>query len=99
MKCFILTMLTIVNLFALHSQNPINELYKYEKNGLVEEFYLSGELKCRCTVVDGKISSDRECFYKNGDVWVVEQISNGKFNGLNYLLNEKKDTVYIEKYH
>ncbi|MNK01960.1 MORN repeat variant [compost metagenome] len=79
-------------------QNPVNELYKHEKDGLFEEHYLSGQLMCRCMIEDGKIVSKRECFYKNGETWVVEEFSKGKFNGKCFLLNEKQDTVYIERY-
>lgn len=53
---------------------------------------------CRCTIEDGKIVSNRECFYKDGKTWVIEEFSNGKYNGKCFLLNENQDTVYFEHY-
>lgn len=53
---------------------------------------------CRCTIEDGKIVSNRECFYKDGKTWAIEEFSNGKYNGKCFLLNENQDTVYIERY-
>jgi antitoxin component YwqK of YwqJK toxin-antitoxin module len=89
--------ITFISCRAL-CQNPINEIYKNDKDGLYEDHYLTGQLMCRCTLKDGNIVSKRECFYKDGKPWVVEEFSNGKFNGRCFLLNENQDTVYIEQY-
>lgn len=79
-------------------QNPVNEMYKGESDGPHSDLHINGKVRCKYTIKNGNIVNNRTCYYNNGNLWVVEEFNNGAFDGVNYLLNKKQDTVYIEEY-
>lgn len=79
-------------------QNPVNEMYKGEAEGVHQNLHINGKVRCKYTIKDGNLHNNRTCYYNNGNLWVVEEFDNGAFNGTNFLLNKKQDTVYIEVY-
>ena len=73
-------------------------MYKGESDGPHSDLHINGKVRCKYTIKNGNIVDNRTCYYNNGNLWVVEEFNNGVFDGTNYLLNKKQDTVYIEEY-
>jgi antitoxin component YwqK of YwqJK toxin-antitoxin module len=82
----------------MHSQNPVNNLFKGESDGDYTDYYSNGAIKNKLKIKNGSIDGDRVCLYKNGSLLTLEQFDNGVYNGTNYMLNKKHDTIYIERY-
>ena len=83
--------------FAI-SQNPVNASYSKESDGNHVEKYMNGNVRCSYKIIDSNLDSVRNCYYRNGKLWIHEVFNNGKFNGTNYSLTEDGDTIYIESY-
>lgn len=98
MSNVVVTIVFILFFISAWSQNPINKMYQGEKDGPNSDLYFNGATRCTYTILNGNLEGDRTCYYKNGDLWVLEQFTDGKFNGTNFHLNKRKDTVYIEKF-
>jgi hypothetical protein len=73
-------------------------MYKGASDGEHSDLHINGKVRCKYAIKNGNIDKGRTCYYNNGNLWVVEKFNNGMFDGTNFLLTKKQDTVYIEEY-
>jgi antitoxin component YwqK of YwqJK toxin-antitoxin module len=85
----------------LHGQstnNPLNNSYKNLGNGPHVDKYINGQTRIKFTKVNGNVHGEHIGYYKNGKLREIEIFDNGRFNGVNFTLDENGDTLVVEKY-
>lgn len=99
MRASILSLLIFISLQAFSQKpNPVNKSYSFEAEGQHTETRLDGSTRCMYTILNGNLVNERNCYHRNGTLMIHEEYKDGKFNGINYTLNESGDTTFIEHF-
>lgn len=80
------------------TKNPLNYSYRNLGNGPYIDKYSNGQIRLKFTKINGNIDGEYIAYFKNGQLKEFDFFDNGRFNGVNFTLDENGDTLVVEKY-